>query len=280
MHHVLVPEPLSVESMKVDQWTKSGPPSGNFTLILIQAGEGTHSINGRPFSYHPGDVFFMGVGDQYSFRTTQPTHFYWLSISPVFIDNLLSTDSYRWDYLKQPNVPFYGSIATDATDQENLQALVTILLSEKRSLQPLSHNSIVDSLMKTLFSILDRLFSQREAITRGRLTYSSEITQRVIAHICRYIQEPLRLRVETIAEEFNYSSGHLSALFRQQVGDSIQQFIIRHKLKLVAQRLCHTTMTVSQIADEFGFSDVCHLNKHFKRHYKYTPTRYRQNISG
>ena len=82
-----------------------------------------------------------------------------------------------------------------------------------------------------------------------------------------------------MADVFHYSPSHFSALFKQQAGDSIQQFIIRHKLKLVAMRLRQSSLTVSQVADEFGFTDVCHLNKLFKRYYKRTPTTYRQSLS-
>jgi AraC family L-rhamnose operon regulatory protein RhaS len=38
-------------------------------------------------------------------------------------------------------------------------------------------------------------------------------------------------------------------------------------------------MSISQIADEFGFTDVCHLNKLFKQYYHQTPTHYRHQLS-
>ncbi|MFB9295940.1 AraC family transcriptional regulator [Persicitalea jodogahamensis] len=272
------PESLHVENLNLDKWTQPVHSTGHHSIVLIQHGEGYLTINQTQFRFRPGDVFLPGLRDQYSFRFTQHCDFYWLSFSSSFVENLLTTETQTWNFINQPDLTCSGSIATNATDQKNLLALAAILLSEKRSLRSLTHSPIVDSLMKTFLSMIDRLHSQREPAAMDRHSYPSAITRRVIAHICRHIHEPDLLKMETIANEFNYSSGHLSALFRQQVGDSIQQFIIKYRLKMVARKLRHSTLTVSQIADEFGFSDVCHLNKHFKRHYNHTPTVHRQII--
>lgn len=273
MNCFLQQKSLSIKNIELDQWTTPDQSPDCYTLILVQGGEGYHIINENKFAYRPGDIFFLGARDQYSFLITQRTNFYWLSFSPTFVSALLTPDSY-W---RNPSHRL-ESIATDSADQDNLQALVAILLSEERNLSHLDNSPIVDSLMSVILSLLDRLLTQQADGMLGQQTYTSILVRRIIAYISQHIDEPDRLRMDAIADEFNYSPGHLSALFRQQAGDSIQQFIIRHKLKLVATRLRYTPLTVSQIADEFGFSDVSHLNKLFKRYYNHTPTTYRQSL--
>ena len=278
MQRSLPRESLSIKNIDLDQSTIPDWQADQYTLLLIRTGEGSLVIDGNQAAYQPGDVFFLGIGVSYRFLSTQRTNAYWLMFSPSFVNNLLTTDSPGWTFLNPSMPPCRGSLTADARDQANLQALAAIILSEERSLRPLTENPIVDGLMKTLLSLVDRLFMQRGVTAPAPPTFSSDIIRRVIAYIGQHICEPQRLRMEVMASEFNYSPGHLSALFRQQTGDSIQQFIIRHKLNRVALRLRHTSLTVSQIADEFGFSDVCHLNKHFKRHYRHTPTIYRQSL--
>ncbi|GAB3786291.1 hypothetical protein GCM10028818_49440 [Spirosoma horti] len=97
-------------------------------------------------------------------------------------------------------------------------------------------------------------------------------------YICQHIQEPEQLRLDRLADVFHYSPRHLSTLFKQEVGESLQEYIIRYKLKLVERQLHLNTLTISQIADGLGFTDVCHLNKLFKRYYQHTPTDYRRNL--
>lgn len=204
---------------------------------------------------------------------------YKLSFSPRYIANLVTGTSPSWAYVDGNMTSYAKSLSSDQTEQANLRALVAVLASEERSFRPLIGNSIADSLMRIILSLVDRLLAQRVAYLPVQLSYASELTQRIVAYISQHIGEPDHLRMETIANAFNYSSGHLSALFKQHIGDSIQQFIVRHRLKLVATKLRYTPSTVSQIADEFGFSDVCHLNKLFKRYYNYAPTTYRQLVS-
>ncbi|RIV21312.1 AraC family transcriptional regulator [Fibrisoma montanum] len=267
-----------VEHVKLDQriMPKRWPDCQE--LILVQAGEGHLVVNGNPVVYGPGDVFFLAAQDQHSFSMAQRTSVYRLSFSRFFVDSLPARENHTWGYLDAATSPCLGSIATDVADQDKLRALVVMLLAEKQSLRPSSDNCIVESLMAVILSLVCRLLARSAPTTSVQPTHSSEITRRVIAYITRYIGEPHRLRMDTIADAFNYSPSHLSALFKQQVGASIQQFIIRHKLKLVARRLQQTSLTVSEVADEFGFTDVCHLNKLFKRHYKSTPTTYRLNL--
>ncbi|WP_020604628.1 helix-turn-helix transcriptional regulator [Spirosoma spitsbergense] len=273
MNCLLQKKSLSIKNIELDQWSTSDQPSDSYTLILVQGGEGYHLINGNQFAYRPGDVFFLGARDRYSFLITQRTNFYWLSFSAFFVSNLLKINSHWWNPSPRP-----GSITTDAADQDNLKALVAILLSEERNLRHLANNPIVDSLMSVILTLLDRLLTQQEVGIVGQQTYTSVLARRIIAYISQHIGEPDRLRMDVLADKFNYSPGHLNTLFRQQAGESIPQFIIRHKLRLVATRLQHTLLTVSQIADEFGFSDVSHLNKLFKRYYNHTPTTYRQSL--
>ncbi|WP_266365418.1 helix-turn-helix domain-containing protein [Tellurirhabdus rosea] len=270
------PAPFFIEQVEQDQWIPPKRWADWPELILVQTGEGCHAVNGNPFAYRSGDVFFLGAQDQYSFAIAQRTSFCRLSFSPFFVDSLPAR--HAWGYLDGGASPCLGPIATDAADQEKLRALVGMLLAEEPGLRPCTDNFVVESLLTVILSLVGRLLTRTALAPSTRLTHSVDLTRRVIAYITRHIGEPHRLRLETLADAFNYSPGHLSALFKEQAGDSIQHYIIRHKLNLVARRLRQTSLTVSQVADEFGFTDVCHLNKLFKRHYKRTPTTYRQSV--
>ena len=46
----------------------------------------------------------------------------------------------------------------------------------------------------------------------------------------------------------------------------LREYIIKAKLKLVEIRLLNSDYTLTEIADELGFTDVSHLSKTFKRY--------------
>jgi hypothetical protein len=70
------------------------------------------------------------------------------------------------------------------------------------------------------------------------------------------IEKPTRF----VFLKFTYS------FFKKQVKMSLREYIIKAKLKLVEIRLLNSDFTLTQIADELGFTDVSHLSKTFKRY--------------
>lgn len=283
MTRMIQHEPLVVEQLETDQWTLPVHTHNYFELILIQAGSGDHLVNGNRFAYQAGAVFLLGPEDSHCFTIGQTTRFYCLSFTELYLVRLLATKTHSWLAIGEPawrsHKSMSGSIVTNPAEQQKLMALAGIILAEQHSPGPLFTNPVVESLMSLILHLLTRQPAQHPARLTARQTAPSSLTQRMIAYVCRYISEPDYLRLEKMATIFNYSQSHLGALFKQEVGESIQQYIIRYKLKLVETRLSLSTMTISQIADEFGFSDVSHLNKLFKRYYHHTPTHYRRNVS-
>ncbi|WP_460961378.1 AraC family transcriptional regulator [Spirosoma litoris] len=272
-------EPLLIEQLDITPCSTSGQQLAHYGLMLIQTGVGEYIVNGNRYVCQAGDVFFLGPSDTHSFNISQKTSFYRLSFSKSYLANLATTNAHPWPHIQAYSAPFSGAIITNRTEQRNLLALVEIILAEQQRLCPLVANPVVESLMKAILSLVDRHLAQHSFGVDLPSTTPSTFIQRVVAYISQHITEPNLLRMENLADVFNYSASHLAALFKQQVGDSIQQYIIRYKLKQVETRLSLSTMTVSQIADEFGFSDVCHLNKLFKRYYQHTPTNYRRSMS-
>jgi len=264
-------EPLLVQQFQIDHGATPTHAHNHYELILVEAGSGYHVINDNQFAYQTGDLFFLGPSDSHSLQITQKTCFYSLSFTTQYLSSLKTTSPHSWHCTEQP-------LLSSRTEQRNLLALAEIVVAEQQSLKPLSSNPIVESLMKTILSFVDRLLGQHSFTAGARQSAASELIQRVTTYVCQHITEPDLLRMERLADVFNYSASHLGALFKEQVGESIQQYIIRYKLERVETRLSLSTMSISQIADEFGFADVCHLNKLFKRYYHHTPTTYRRSL--
>ena len=74
--------------------------------------------------------------------------------------------------------------------------------------------------------------------------------------------------------------GYLSVYFKKQTGESLQGYILKYKLKLIENRLLFSDLSISQITDEFGFTDASHLNKLFKKYYGMGPQAYRHKLPG
>ena len=74
-----------------------------------------------------------------------------------------------------------------------------------------------------------------------------------------------------LARAVNLSSGRLRHLFRQELGVSIQQYWIGHRL-LVAIRRFNSGESLTEIAHEAGFADLAHFSKAFRASFGMTPS--------
>ncbi|RIV19479.1 AraC family transcriptional regulator [Fibrisoma montanum] len=271
-------EPLLIQQLEATQWAVPVHTHDYYELIIIRQGLGFHTINGNRFSYSAGDVFLLGPSDTHFFCIEQKSQLCLITFTDSYLEGLINTHNAVWKRLRSVSLHtmqgLTGSLITNPEDQQNLNALLAIILTERNQL-----SSVMTSLMGALLNLIERQLTHSQLKELPLLKASNDLVQGIIAHICRYITEPDQLRIEQLGEIFHYSPGHLSALFKQQVGTSLQQYIMQYKLGLVEKRLRLSSQTISQIADEFGFTDICHLNKLFKRYYSQAPLGYRRDTA-
>jgi len=68
--------------------------------------------------------------------------------------------------------------------------------------------------------------------------------------------------------------------FRTFLGRSIHDEIRRTRVELIIQMLAETAMSISEIAQALGFSDVAHVSRYFKREIGMSPLTYRKRYLG
>ena len=72
------------------------------------------------------------------------------------------------------------------------------------------------------------------------------------------------------------STSHFSRLFSKETGEPFSVFFARHKIEWSKQLLEKTDLSISQISDEFGFSEPGYYIKTFKKFENVTPATYRK----
>ena len=83
--------------------------------------------------------------------------------------------------------------------------------------------------------------------------------------------------IEQLADEVGLSASRLAHLFREEVGKSIQSYILERRLMMAAMLIVQTHERISQIAYSVGFGDVSNFNHAFKRRFAMSPRQYRKN---
>lgn len=84
------------------------------------------------------------------------------------------------------------------------------------------------------------------------------------------------LSLADIARAANLSERHLYRLFRETVGLSPHQYVIRERVERAKGLLRETDLTIAEVAVSSGFSHHQHLNRHFKGLTGASPERFRR----
>lgn len=74
-----------------------------------------------------------------------------------------------------------------------------------------------------------------------------------------------------ISDKLHKEYTYLSNLFSEKEGVTIEKYIILQKIERVKELLVYDELSLSQIADELGYSSVAHLSGQFKKITGFTP---------
>jgi AraC-like DNA-binding protein len=107
---------------------------------------------------------------------------------------------------------------------------------------------------------------------------SEDKTLDILQYIQANIYYPEKLRITAIAAALNISEHYLGRYFKKQTNETLQEYVLSYKIKLIENRLLHSNMRMKEIADEFGFTDKSHLTRAFKKYKGINPTDFKKNI--
>ncbi|WP_317165878.1 helix-turn-helix domain-containing protein [Chitinophaga agri] len=68
---------------------------------------------------------------------------------------------------------------------------------------------------------------------------------------------------------------HLGAFFREHTGVPLRDYINRYKLHIIENRLTYSSLSLKEISQELGFTDLSHFSKFVRSHHQINPSAYR-----
>lgn len=104
--------------------------------------------------------------------------------------------------------------------------------------------------------------------------------ERLLAWLrARVLANPGRpLPVDAIAAERGMSRSHFSHFFRQRAGLTPARFMTEVRVQEAARSLLDSQAPLKQIATDWGFADVTHFGKVFRRFHHASPAAYRRSL--
>ena len=247
-----------------------------FELVYILSGTGIQWINNNKFAYHDGHLFLITPGDFHSFEVRMPTKFINIKFNDIYIHSAVfgTENIQRLEFILQHANHQPGCILRNKTDKLLVKPIIEAIIREYVN-RNLYSKEIIIQLINTLIIVVARNIAM--FLPEQVNECSEEKSLQILQYIQSNIYQSDKIKTKAISQHFGISPAYLGRYFKKQIKETMQQYILNYKMKLVENRLLHSDMRISDIVVEFGFTDESHLNKLFKKYRGCSPTHFRKN---
>ena len=155
--------------------------------------------------------------------------------------------------------------------------LEQLIYAFKNETDNLSDRLYRESLQTMLCAHLLRHHCSTKVVTTevsGRLSPSK------LRQVIDYIQENLErdLSLTQLAKIAYVSSHHFGKLFKQSMGVTPHQYVMKCRIEKAKQLLVNRQITIAEVSLATGFCHQSHFNNVFRRHTTVTPRQYRDRL--
>ncbi|GAA3582263.1 AraC family transcriptional regulator [Snuella lapsa] len=236
-------------------------------ICFLEKGTQYYHIQGEDYRINGGDLLLTFPGEEHGTKSfpEERGRLFWLIMevpdknrrllnltkkdTKLFIESFMSLKSNR---------KFKGS---DRLKHD----LNTIYRICKHPISGLDKIKITNLLLHFLLNVLE--FGNK---------HSNQIISKEIVEICTFIKNNLNepLPLEQLAQLSNLSLSHFKYKFKNEMGYSPTDYILRQKIEKSKEQLCIKTNSVQDVAYNLAFSSSSYFATVFKRYTGITPTQY------
>ncbi|TDW97204.1 AraC family transcriptional regulator [Dinghuibacter silviterrae] len=244
---------LQYDRLKIDhfvtrRWKHPLHNHNHFELIFVHRGKGTHCLSGLHIPFEGPSLFLLSPHDVHRFVLEKETEFTFIKFSEQYL---------------RPMTECRGSLLHNAPDTDKAERICRLILDAQQD-----EGGTVFFLIQALLSLAKR----PSLAVAGK--HADKVTG-LLQYIHQHIYCPAYTQAEHLAAVFGFSAHYLGPFFRTHTGVTLREYVGRYKFQHIRNRLLHSSLSIKEISNELGFTDLSHFNKFFRARAGMTPTRFR-----
>lgn len=244
-------------------------------IIYVVNGHGTVTVQTSKYNLCEGDIILIQPETLHSIEQLDNQHMEYFNI--IFDFNLLESDtSYCYINFLKPIYERRKTVPVYIKDKEPLSVLITphikYLIDNRK--QKFSGDELM--VKSNLYAIIHHInkFCTETSDSSLKLESNYNKIKEVLMYVHTHYSE--KLTVENASSLINYSPNYFSKLFHELTGTSFIQYVINYRLDIASEKLINTKLTITEIAEETGFSNLPYFTRSFTAKYGSTPNAYRK----
>jgi AraC-like DNA-binding protein len=246
----------------------------NHIVLYCTEGELNINVEGRCFQIKKGGLLLIPYGSFYVPLDGEGCSYYFFHFKAVVYEKNIKMPQ---NVVISPHagivkgfgytcISRYESIITIPSSIEHAPYFIADIFKKAEKLKP--NKSFYDQLLS------DCLL--RELLIRIGMTATSRCNKH-LSKLLEYIEQNYTedVSLSVLSEKFELSESYIARLFRENLSLRPSEYVNNIRIAVATSLLTETNMSVSEIAEACGFSDVYYFSKTFKKIVGVSPSKTR-----
>jgi len=245
-------------------------------LGILLAGKIRREYRDAQLDLVPGQVWLCNMWEPHGFRITRsPCEIVFFEIFPPMLAGMYFPEASHASWL----APFYVPPADrpQASDLRSRNRLLAVA-RELKGLLPCSGAVPALLLRLRLLEVL-LLICDRWDPGQAPAKSSADCLAKVSRAIQMVFESSDRVTTQVAARACGMNRNVFGRLFFRTMGVGYAEFGLRYRISAVAEQLRKTSVPLKAIASRWGFTDISHMHRCFRRYYGCTLLDYRKRLS-
>lgn len=230
-------------------------------LYLICEGKGWIETGKHSIFPKKDDLVFVPAGKKHSFSHVNEDYYkkYWCHFTATIGQKNI------FDIFDVPNM------INVAEDREYLISLFKQLVQYDRE-------ETIDAILKAKAILLQLIAYFLEKTDARELKIfkspSIEKLEYLLSYIDKHLEEPMT--VEELADIVHLQVNYFIKFFKSHLGNTPMNYVKHQRLEKAKRLLLDTSIAISKVAGQVGYTDVSHFSNQFKSYAGMTPSKFRK----
>ena len=256
-------------------------------IVYVYDGKGYHIYNDVTYPVSKGELYIINSRTPHCFYPTDKSNsehlvVYNLCFLPEFIssinihlpilveltDIMLYKSLYPDEIIYSPDLKLSGSMRTEI--EQLYEKMYLEFTSKGINYVELLRLSLCELLLK-----IHRFYQQNHASPESAVI---KYRHQLIPDCIQYLRENYskKVTIEELSNNFFLSKSYLSSLFKKATGSGVVEYLQHIRIERACELLTNTTLSITEISTQVGYTDYRFFNKSFKKITGVTDHEYRK----